>query len=192
MNAISKEVFTTGEVAKICNVAPRTVSKWFDNGQLRGYRIPGSKDRRIPKPQLIRFMRTHSIPLGELETGQTSLLILDNDPGLTAILKESLESDGLYEVTVASTAFEAGLLAGTRAPHVIIVDVSLPDMLPKSLGQTIRANEKLQGVKLIGVSGGLTKGQSQALVQDGFDYFLRKPFEIRELISCIEGVIAEN
>ena len=40
----NKEVFTTGEVARICNVAPRTVSKWFDTGQLRGYRIPGSKD----------------------------------------------------------------------------------------------------------------------------------------------------
>ena len=40
--AIDKEVLTTGEVAKICNVAPRTVSKWFDSGSLKGYRIPGS------------------------------------------------------------------------------------------------------------------------------------------------------
>src|SRR5262249_61528897 len=37
-----KKVFTTGQVAKICKVAPRTVSKWFDSGRLRGYRIPGS------------------------------------------------------------------------------------------------------------------------------------------------------
>ena len=50
------DVLTTGQVAKICNVAPRTVSKWFDSGQLRGYRIPGSKDRRIPVQQLVRFM----------------------------------------------------------------------------------------------------------------------------------------
>ena len=52
-----KDILTTGEVARICNVAPRTVSKWFDTGQLRGYRIPGSKDRRIPLAQLIRFMK---------------------------------------------------------------------------------------------------------------------------------------
>ena len=58
-----KDVLTTGQVAKICNVAPRTVSKWFDSGQLRGYRIPGSKDRRIPLGQLVRFMRAHNIPL---------------------------------------------------------------------------------------------------------------------------------
>ena len=34
------KVFTTGQVAKICKVAPRTVSKWFDSGRLKGYRIP--------------------------------------------------------------------------------------------------------------------------------------------------------
>ena len=43
------KVFTTGQVAKICKVAPRTVSKWFDSGRLKGYRIPGSQDRRIPR-----------------------------------------------------------------------------------------------------------------------------------------------
>src|SRR5947209_14833978 len=50
------KVFTTGQVAKICKVAPRTVSKWFDSGQLKGYRIPGSRDRRIPREDLIRFL----------------------------------------------------------------------------------------------------------------------------------------
>src|SRR5207302_9053964 len=62
-----KKVFTTGQVAKICKVAPRTVSKWFDSGRLRGYRIPGSQDRRIPREHLIKFLKEHGMPLGELE-----------------------------------------------------------------------------------------------------------------------------
>ena len=74
-----KTVLTTGEVAKICCVAPRTVSKWFDSGQLRGYRIPGSKDRRIPIEQLVRFMRVHGMPLNGLVTTSTSLVVLDTD-----------------------------------------------------------------------------------------------------------------
>ena len=57
MNPFDKDVLTTGEVAKVCNVAARTVSKWFDSGQLQGYRIPGSKDRRIPVSSLQQFMR---------------------------------------------------------------------------------------------------------------------------------------
>lgn len=57
-----KSIFTVGQVAKICKVAPRTVSKWFDSGRLRGYRIPGSQDRRIPREQLIKFLKDHDMP----------------------------------------------------------------------------------------------------------------------------------
>src|SRR6185436_10019854 len=81
-NAMStkvKDVLTTGEVAMICSVAPRTVSKWFDSGALHGYRIPGSKDRRIPLNQLIRFMKQHGMPLNGLMTGATRVLIVDNE-----------------------------------------------------------------------------------------------------------------
>jgi len=56
---------TTGVVANICNVAPRTVSQWFDKGLLTGYRIPGSLDRRIPIAELARFMAAHNIPIPE-------------------------------------------------------------------------------------------------------------------------------
>jgi excisionase family DNA binding protein len=63
------KVYTTGQVAKICQVAPRTVSKWFDNGRLKGYRIPGSQDRRIPHKHLVAFMKEHGmhdlLPEGE-------------------------------------------------------------------------------------------------------------------------------
>src|SRR5678809_522606 len=80
-----KDVLTTGEVAKICNVAPRTVSKWFDSGALHGYRIPGSKDRRIPLNQLIRFMKQHGMPLNGLMTGATRVLIVDDEQDIVEV-----------------------------------------------------------------------------------------------------------
>ena len=62
------KVFTTGQVAKICKVAPRTVSKWFDSGRLKGYRIPGSQDRRIPREYLIKFLKEHGMPWATWKT----------------------------------------------------------------------------------------------------------------------------
>ncbi len=56
-------VFTTGQVAAIVNVAPRTVTKWFAKGTLKGYRIPGSQDRRIPAKELRAFLEQHGIPV---------------------------------------------------------------------------------------------------------------------------------
>jgi len=61
------KVLTTGQVAKVCNVAPRTVTKWFDDGRIGGYRIPGSRDRRIPLAELKKFMAANDIPISLLE-----------------------------------------------------------------------------------------------------------------------------
>jgi len=63
--AKGKKILTSGEVAEICNVAHRTVQKWFDNGLLAGYRLPGSGDRRIPVNNLISFMKANNLPIKE-------------------------------------------------------------------------------------------------------------------------------
>ena len=55
-------ILTTGQVARICKVAPRTVSGWFDSGRLRGYRVPGTGDRRIPIECLRRFLVESGMP----------------------------------------------------------------------------------------------------------------------------------
>src|SRR5881398_910642 len=104
-----KDVLTTGEVAKFCSVAPRTVSKWFDSGALHGYRIPGSKDRRIPLNQLIRFMKLHGMPLNGLMTGCTRVLIVDGEGDIVDVLEKILEDEAKYEVEVAGDGFSAGV-----------------------------------------------------------------------------------
>ena len=55
------ENFTTGQVARICGVASRTVSVWCDSGRLPCWRIPGGVDRRIRRVDLVGFMKLHGI-----------------------------------------------------------------------------------------------------------------------------------
>jgi excisionase family DNA binding protein len=57
-----KDVLTTGDVARLCNVSARTVQNWFDKGHLKGYKIPGTKIRRIPPAELIEFMKRNGMP----------------------------------------------------------------------------------------------------------------------------------
>ena len=119
------QVFTTGQISKICQVAPRTVSKWFDSGRLRGYRIPGSNDRRVPRDNLESFMREHGIPLGPLavQEGARVLLVGVSEP-LQKLLRSELPSE-LFEFKVTSTAFEAGVLAAGWVPECVIVDTAI-------------------------------------------------------------------
>ena len=158
-----KTVLTTGEVAKICNVAPRTVSKWFDSGQLRGYRIPGSKDRRIPIDQLMRFMRAHGIPLNGLDTGRRRILILDRDAAICDALRRALQEDAAYEVATAGSAIEAGALAQTFKPHVMVVDVGLPDIEASIVVRFFRASPDLQDTKLVAMAAALGTGPGHIL-----------------------------
>ena len=104
--AKGKNVLTTGDVAKICHVAPRTVSKWFDKGQLKGYRIPGSKDRRIPVSELIRFMKVHNMPTEELAVGKIRVLIADSNNETASALADILRSRADYEVQIVGSTFE--------------------------------------------------------------------------------------
>ena len=98
------KVFTTGQVAKICKVAPRTVSKWFDSGRLKGYRIPGSQDRRIPREYLIKFLKEHGMPLGDLEDEAVAkVLIVAQDQILFENLKRELPPEKSFKVAVAAS-----------------------------------------------------------------------------------------
>src|SRR3954467_5905631 len=89
-----KDVLTTGEVAKICHVAPRTVSKWFDSGALHGQRIPGSKERRIPLSEGVRVTKQPGMPLNGLMTGVSRIMIVDDEIDIAEVLQTILEEDG--------------------------------------------------------------------------------------------------
>ncbi|RMH24012.1 MAG: response regulator [Planctomycetota bacterium] len=181
-----KDVLTTGEVAKICNVAPRTVSKWFDSGQLKGYRIPGSKDRRIPVSELYRFMRAHHIPMEGISSGTTRVLIIDTDTEVGSVLHRVLTDQTTYEVRTCSTAFSAGLECERFRPHVVLIDVHITDSDPRSIVDLIRSSDAMQMTKIIAMSGKLTDGQAQGLRAAGYESFLRKPFQVRQVVEAIE------
>jgi excisionase family DNA binding protein len=185
-----KDVLTTGEVAKICNVAPRTVSKWFDSGALHGYRIPGSKDRRIPLNQLIRFMKQHGMPLNGLMTGCTRVLIVDDEQDIVEVLEKILEDEAKYEVEVTKGGFAAGITAEKFRPHVILLDMHLRDIDGREVARQVKSNPDLQLTKVIAMSGQMSEEEGKGLIASGFDGFLHKPFHVRQVIEAIEDSVA--
>jgi excisionase family DNA binding protein len=186
---IEKDVLTTGEVAKICNVAPRTVSKWFDSGQLKGYRIPGSKDRRIPMAQLLRFMKAHNIPMDGVMSGRTRVLIVDDDQEVAQVLHKVLTEQAGYEVRAVAGVFQAGLECERFKPHVMLLDLHLGEEQDvRNLARFVRGEDDLQLTRVIAMTGKLTDSQIATLRTQGFDDCLKKPFQVRQLIELIEKV----
>ncbi len=182
-----KEVLTTGEVAKICNVAPRTVSKWFDSGQLKGYRIPGSRDRRIPTAELLKFMKAHNMPIGEVLSGRTRVLVVDDEKEIVDVLAKILTEQTSYEVRTATSGFSAGMEAERFKPHVLLLDIHLGEGDARQVADLVRRSDQLQATKIIAMSGKLTDGQAHGLRSQGFDGFLKKPFQVRQVVEAIES-----
>lgn len=184
--ATRKEVLTTGEVAKICHVAPRTVSKWFDTGKLRGYRIPGSRDRRIPVDQLIAFMRMYSIPLDGLDGGTCRVLIVDVEAPEELI--DSLGNIERYEVMTACNGFDAGVVAQRFRPHIIVLDTSEGEREAASICLNVKQHPELSTTKVVAATDDLDEGKRQRLIGMGFDDCLAKPYSLRQLIETVEDV----
>jgi excisionase family DNA binding protein len=180
-----KTVFTTGEAAKICKVSQQTIIRCFDSGQLKGFRVPGSRFRRIPRDVLYKFMKENGIPTDALESGKRKAIVVDDDEELVELIRDALESDGRFEVRVANNGFDAGMMVKEYRPDVIVLDVMLPDINGKEVCQRVRSDSTLDDVKIICISGMVEADKIDELKKAGANDFIQKPFEVENLIDAI-------
>jgi excisionase family DNA binding protein len=189
MDERMKTVFTTGEAAKICKVSQQTIIRCFDNGQLKGFRVPGSRFRRIPREALYKFMKDNKIPTDALESGKRKVLLVDDDADLVELMTRVIEEDGRFEVRIASNGFDAGMMVKEYRPDVIVLDVMLPDINGKEVCQRVRADNTLDEVRILCISGMVEDEKIQELRLAGADDFMHKPFEVEKLIDRMCGLL---
>jgi excisionase family DNA binding protein len=178
-----KTVFTTGEAAKICKVSQQTIIRCFDNGQLKGFRVPGSRFRRIPREALYKFMKDNGIPTDALESGKRKVLLVDDDAELVELILKFLDEDGRFETRVAQNGFDAGMMVKEYHPDLIVLDVMLPDINGKEVCNRVRADATLEDVRILCMSGMVEEDKIQELKLAGADDFIHKPFEVEALIE---------
>jgi two-component system OmpR family response regulator len=178
-----KTVFTTGEAAKICKVSQQTIIRCFDSGQLKGFRVPGSRFRRIPRDQLFSFMKENGIPTDALESGKRKVLIVDDDEELVELLVDVFERDGRFDIRSANNGFDAGMQVKEFRPDLMVLDVMLPDINGKEVCQRVRSDSKLDDVRIICISGMVEADKVADLKASGANDFLQKPFAVEKLIE---------
>ncbi len=178
-----KTVFTTGEAAKVCKVSQQTIIRCFDNGQLKGFRVPGSKFRRIPREMLYKFMKDNGIPTDALESGKRKVLLVDDDVDVIELLSKALDEDGRFEYRVAANGFDAGMMVKEYRPDLIILDVMLPDINGKEVCLRVRQDASLEEVRVICISGLVEEEKIAELKLAGADEFVHKPFDVDVLIE---------
>lgn len=184
------KVYTTGQVAKICKVAPRTVSKWFDSGRLKGYRIPGSQDRRIPREYLIRFLKEHGMPLGELEDEtMAKVLIVAQDQVMVENLKRELPESRSFKTSIAQSGFDAGIQAESFHPDCIIVDFSIGQTESLQICQNLRRSRNSDFSEIILIALLPDDGSSHSFDRSSINETFKKPFDAALLAERLRTLI---
>jgi len=185
------KVFTTGQVAKLCKVAPRTVSKWFDAGRLKGYRIPGSQDRRIPREYLIKFLKEHGMPLNDLEDEiHAKVLVVAQDQILIDNLQRELPPERSFRVSVATSGFDAGIQAESFHPDCVIVDFSIGKMESVQICQNLRRNSEFSDVILIALLP--DDGSATNFDRSSINETFKKPFDSALLAERLRTLIGSK
>ena len=184
-----KDLFTTGEAAEVCKVSQQTIIRCFDAGRLDGFRVPGSKFRRIPRQSLIKFMRANKIPLDNLDSGKKKILIVDDDAEIVELITDILVRDGRFDIESASSGYDAGIATQQFRPDLILLDYMLPDVNGNVVCRTIRKNPEFENIKIIIVSGVVKQDQIDQLLKSGAEDFIKKPFNILELTDKIVTVL---
>ena len=185
-----KAVYTTGEAADVCRLSQQTIIRCFDSGQLDGFRVPGSKFRRIPRKALVKFMRDNKIPLDGLGSDKIRVLIVDDDKQVLELFVDALAERHEFEVATAMTGYDAGVVTQEFRPDIVVLDYMLPDINGTVVCRTIRENPELAHIKILIISGVVHPEQVDSLMEAGADDFIKKPFNIEKVIERILELVA--
>jgi hypothetical protein len=176
---LGANVLTTGDVAAICKVAPRTVAKWIDSGALRGYRIPGSLDRRVPLKHLIEFCRQWHIPCDGLDPATVVLAVAADLAGA---------AEALLTARVVSSAVALGHALGhdEAPPAVVVIDGRL---LGRS--EAVAACQQARHLLPEGVAAlvGVVDEDEDRPGEWACDALLRRPCGLGDLVGMVQQML---
>lgn len=187
---MSTDVFRTGQVAKICKVVPRTVSKWVDSGRLKAFRIPfGLRERRILRKDLIRFLKEYGIPLGDLEDeAMVKVLIVAQDQALIENLRRELPVERSFKVAVAISSFHAGIQVEDLHPDCIIVDFSIGRTEALMICRNLRRDIDFANIILIALLP--DDGSSTSFDRSSINETFKKPFDAALLAERLRTLVS--
>lgn len=165
-----------------------TVNKWFDTGQLKGFRVPGSRHRRIPQADLVRFLQEHGIPCDhfDLEEEEARVLIVSPDVQLSESLANDLSESSNLSTLLVHSSFDAGIQAESFRPDCVIVDFAIGADEARRICQHLRSKSGLGEVVLIAVSSdGQWDGEELGFLDDAF----QAPFDPALLTERIRSLV---
>lgn len=187
--SFDKRNLTTGDIAKLCGVNFRTVIRWIQRGHLKAFQLPGRGDNRVQVADFLEFLHQNDMPIPEeLQPSGNRALIVESDDTIAKDLVKSFQKAG-FETRVATDGFQAGALANTFNPGVMIVDVGMKGVDGPQAISVIRSDARLGLARIIALTPATTgKKKREELLAAGADEVFDRTMKAAELTEMIAGI----
>ena len=128
-----------------------------------------------------------------MERQKPIILIVDDEPGVLAVVRLSLGTQGnRYELVEATTAADAVRMATQHQPDLALLDIGLPDQDGFSVCRAIKQMPATDGTTVIMLTARNQPTDRQQAAEAGADAYLAKPFSPRELIAIVADKLADR
>jgi len=194
MEAHMEDIMTVFMASKFCRVSPKTIINWIEAGHIKAYKTVGGH-RRINRADLEGFMRKQGIPIPKEEPVEQTkrILVVDDDPIIVESIVQALEEDERdYEVISASDGFEAGLQIEKFKPHLVILDIMMPDIKGYEVCRRIKSGNDTRGTKIIVLSAYLDEEKFNRMKEYGADVCFSKPLPLPRLKAEVAALLGLN
>jgi len=178
-----EDVLTVFTASQYCRVSSKTIINWIESGHIKAYKTVGGH-RRINRPDLEAFMKKQGIPLPETaeEDQRLKILVVDDDPIIVETIVQALEEDEFdYDVISAADGFEAGLQVRHFRPHLMILDIMMPDIKGYEVCRKIKETPDTKDMKIIVLSAYLDEEKFKKMKEYGADACFSKPLPLSQL-----------
>ena len=193
-----EDILTVFKASKQCNVSPKTIINWIESGYITAYKTVGGH-RRMKKSDLVAFMTKQGIPIPAEDTPveeRTRILVVDDDPIIVETIVQSLEEDEHdYEVISASDGFEAGIQVSHFKPHLLILDIMMPDIKGYEVCKKIKGDKETKDIKIIVLSAYLDEEKFKKMKEHGADVCFSKPLplpQLKEEVARLLGLLIDD
>lgn len=171
------DVLTLPQASKICAVSRWTLRDFVTSGQLKAFKTPGGH-YRIYKSDLESFIRErNAFSVTKKVPQKKRILIVDDDSKIRKLLGRILEDNG-YDIEFAVDGFDAGLKLMQFQPHLVILDLIMPQIDGFEVCRRIKEDDGISPAKVIAVSGFDTEENRSRIYRSGADLFLPKPLNV--------------
>ncbi|MBI3179165.1 MAG: response regulator [Deltaproteobacteria bacterium] len=177
-------ILSSHQVGMILQVNPSSINKWVNDGRIHAFRTPGGH-RRIKAVDLLAFLSKHAIPVPAplMSAAQRRVLVVDDDKKqLNAVERLFKPYEQRVDLVLVDNGIDAMVTVGAWKPHMVIIDVFMPNLDGVEVCRRLRAIEETNKIITVVMTGQLTPELEKQAKQAGARRVVAKPVNVTDLL----------